>query len=389
MESHFTLATINIPTTGLKSDGEKKYTDVKATFCHIAWNLQDKDPTTVPTFQALRDESPLCLGTRYSVDLWDVTRKAEAFDWRNHTFAATIPKDGQGPHKPTAVVFHQTRCGSTLIANILSTFMPQHTRVYSEAPAPMAALQACENGKHCDPNAQDALIRDVFYMMGRSPGPTLPQYVFYKFQSTHLLPIFTRAMPETPWLFAYRDPVEILMSHFKNYQHGNPQGNPLGKNFMPHCLRNYGVKEQPAVLKEVVATTDGRSIDLLTPEEYCAAHLAALGEVAIREHNRAQPPKQSKVYNKGWFVNYNELPHKIWEVILPGLVPFVSHDQVTRMAEISKLYSKGEKAGEHWLEDSTLKQGRAPESIKAAAKLYMEPIYELLEQYRTKANYEN
>ena len=391
---------IKVPSNGLKSTSTQKYSNVKATFCHIAWRKQDEDPSRVPMWQDLRDASPLCMGTRYTVDLWDITRQAVSYDGRNHTFAATKPTPGQGPVPPTAVVFHQTRCGSTLIANVLASFMPQHSRVYSEATAPLAALMACDNDKNnnnnnnnkkCDAGAQEALIQDVFYMMGRSPGPAKPQFVFYKIQSigTHAMDAFVRAMPDTPWLFAYRDPVEIMMSHFKNYQ----TGNPLGRDFMPNCLRNYGRRQQPAALQELVKS-HGRSIAGLTKEEYCAAHLASLGQAAVseyehallqdKEHRSVHNNKKKRAMTPQWFVNYNELPYKVWETVLPALVPFVSHAEIERMQEIGKRYSKGrgDMAGEHWHEDSTLKQGRAPELVKNAAKLFMDPVYEKLEAYR-------
>ena len=379
MEGHLSLMGIRLPGRGIRSskDGSQLYSGVKATFCHIAWRLQDQDPSKVPMFSDLRDQSPLCIGTRFTVDLWEVSRKAQSYDWRNHTFAATKPAPGQGPVPPTAVVFHQTRCGSTLIANVLAAFMPQHTRVYSEANALIAALKACEFDAPCDPGAQDALVQDVFYMMGRSPGPTLPQYVFYKIQSTgaHAMDVFTRAMPHVPWIFAYRDPVEIIMSHFKNYQ----TGNPLGADFMPNCLRTYGKRAQHPLLVQTVQS-QGRTIPSLTKEEYCAAHLASLGQAAVIEYEKGGNNEQQK----RWFVNYNELPYKIWEHILPKLVPFVSHDQVERMHEQGKVYSKGrgEKGGQHWHEDSTMKQGTAPESVKKAAALFMNPVYEKMEEYR-------
>lgn len=381
MEGYLTLISIKIPTIGLLAGTDRKYQGVMGLFCHIAWKLQDTDPTAVPNFDDLRDNSPLCLGTRFQADLWDITRSAQEYDWRNHTFAATKPKPGQGPVPPTATVFHQTRCGSTLIANVLAAFMSQHTRVYSEHPAPVAALMACgEDGNDltCDETAQDALIQDVFYMLGRTPGPTLPQYVFYKFQSvaSHYIHVFARAMPDTPWIFSYRDPIEIIMSHFKNYQ----KGNPLAKDFVPNCLRNYGEDNHPAILKELVTSVAGKTIDSLSKEEYCAAHLASLGEAVLwqHEHSKDKGPKR-------WFVHYDELPFRIWETkngILPQLDLFISQEQKEKMLHVSRLHSKGENAGEHWKEDKTVKQGTAPESVRAAVDLFMKPVYERLEKYR-------
>jgi hypothetical protein len=369
MESHLSLINIKTPTNGLKTQGNQKYSGVKATFCHLSWQLQDKNPTNVPTFQHIRDLSPLCLGTRFTVDLWEITRQAEQYDLRNHTFVATTPREGQGPHPPTAVIFHQSRCGSTLVSNILAAFRPQHSRVYAEAPAPITALLACDDVE-CDEEAQNALIQDVFYMMGRSPGPTLPQYVFYKFQAigAQHIALFERAMPNTPWMFLYRDPTEVMVSLLKNVLKG---GNPLGRNYLPHCLRDYGTAQHPEALTSLVESKEKRVEDL-TKEEYCAAHLATLGDAALHQY-------QKRKASKRWLINYSDLPHAIWETVLPSIVGPLSTEQLEAMRNVAKLESRN---GKVFHEDSQMKQGTATEEMKQATKLFMQPIYDSLEAVR-------
>jgi hypothetical protein len=379
MEGFHTLVSIKVPKKGLVSTAEKAYTGVGATFCHVSWHLQERDPSKVPMFKDLREQSMMCQGTLHTVDLYETTRKAFAYDSRNHTFAATPPKPGQGPVPPTAVVFHESRCGSTLIANVLGASTYSQSRVYSESPPPVAALKACEGeGATCDVGAQSALIQDVFYLMGRTTRPIQPQHVFYKIQSVGVKSIeaFAKAMPNTPWVFAYRDSIEVMMSHFKNYQ----RGNPLSQNFLPVCLRSYGEPNQPALLKEIVEAKE-RTVESLSHEEYCAAHLASLCESAIREYDRAKslpnaPPR--------WFLNYNELPYDVWEHVLPPLIGTLSDSQMARMQDVAKFYSKGRgpRAGQHWHEDTTVKQGMAPESVKTAIRVFLEPSYQRLEEIR-------
>lgn len=369
MESHLSLLNIKTPSNGLKTQGtHQKYSGVKATFCHLSWQLQDKNPTNVPTFQHLRDLSPLCLGTLFTVDLWEITRQAQQYDARNHTFAATAPRHGQGPHPPTAVLFHQSRCGSTLVSNILAAFRPEHSRVYAEAPAPITAMIACDDVQ-CDEEAQIALLQDVFYMMGRSPGPTLPQYVFYKFQAigAQHIALFEKAMPNTPWMFLYRDPTEIMVSLLKNVLKG---GNPLGRNYLPHCLRSYGTAKQPEALTSLV-NSKGKRVEDLSKEEYCAAHLATLGDTALHQY------QQNK--GKKWLINYSDLPHVLWETVLPSLVGPVSPGQMESMREVAKLEARN---GKVFHEDSQMKQGTATEPVREATKLFMQPIYDSLETIR-------
>jgi len=378
MEGYLTLVDIAIPRSGLVSSKEKKYTGVTATFCQINWKVQEQDPTKVPMFKDLRKESLLCRGTLYQTDLWEISRMAKDYDHRNHTFAATSPREGQGPVEPTAVVFHQSRCGSTLIANMLAAFRPKHTRVYSESPPPLEAIIACSGHSRCDDGAQDALIQDVFYMMGRITRKERPQHVFYKIQSISSLEIhaFTRAMPDTPWVYSYRDPTEILMSHFKNYQHGNP----LSSSYRNNCSRNFGKKDQHPVLVDLVEQ-HGMKVEDLDLEQYCAAHLASLGESAVREHDSNEHMKTPH-----WFVNHNELPRKIWEKVLGTVITDtkMTDEMIQRIQQMAHSYSKsrGDPSKQDWHEDSTMKQGRAPESIKIAAQTFMNPVYNKMEQIR-------
>lgn len=375
MEGYLVMVDISVPRAGLIAEGEQKYTGVQARFCHISWQLQMEDPSKVPMFRDLQEGSTLCPGTMYSVDLWDIARKASDYDNRVHTFAATAPRPGQGPVAPTAVVFHETRCGSTLIANVLAAFSPEKSRVYSESPPPVKALNACDLDAACDEGAQEALIQDVFYLMGRVHEHSVQKKVFYKIQSVGVkhIDLFTRAMPAVPWVFAYRDSVEIMMSHFKNYQ----QGLPLAKNPMAVCLRSYGSPNQSPLLSELVSNK-GRTMESLNPEEYCAAHLATLAESAIREYERTDTD------TKRWFINYKDLPFKIWEQVLPALVGPLRETHINHMHHVSKSYSKGRgpKAGNHWHEDTTLKQSRAPESVKAAVALFLNEPYEKMEALR-------
>jgi hypothetical protein len=385
MEGYLTLIDIYIPNKGLVSAGDQLYTKVKASFCAINWNQQASDPSSVPMFNDLKEKSLLCAGTTVTVDLWDVARKATDYDHRNHTFVATDPRDGQGPVPPTAVVFHETRCGSTLIANLLSAWSPQHVRVYSESPPPVAALKACETTRRCDAGAHAQLIRDVFYLMGRVTRIEQPQRVFYKIQSVGTLAIseFARAMPEVPWMFAYRDSVEVMMSHLKNYQGLKNKDKKVkaANRYAPVCLRAYGRAQQHPTL-ETLVQSKGLTMSDISQEQYCAAHLASLATSAVQEHRNSIAVGNTQT--KHWFVNYEQLPHRIWDEILPELGITLKDHMIDRMKEVGQVYSKGrgQKAGETFQEDSTLKHANAPESVKTAALQFMQPVYDEMEAIR-------
>jgi hypothetical protein len=434
MEAHLTLVSIRLPDVGLNpliTDEEevKPYT-VSATFCHISWELQNSNPNKYPMFQDLKGSSFLCPGTTYTTDLYDIVQAAKSYDASNHTFAATQKSPAQVTvASPTAVVFHETRCGSTLIANLLAGFSPSHSRVYSEAQPPIAALTACDNDHdittsgtttirrpYCEPDAHIQLIRDVFYMMGRVSRPQLPQYVFHKLPSVGVrhIDLFRQALPETPWIWNYRNSIEILMSHFKNYQ----MGKSLSQSVVPNCLRNYQKESQSALVLELVARANATLSDL-TREEYCAVYVASLAESAIRAQESTQhlKHKHANIMTKNqqvvdsnnkmaggssmektattaahWFINYNELPHKLWESVLPSLV--VGHlgkSQISNMQLIAKYntISRGPDSPQLFREDGTLKRGRASESIQAAARKFLDPVYDKMESIRQQMDQQN
>jgi len=425
MEGHLTLIDIEIPETGLHSsldNPDQLYAGVQGTFCHISWDLQKDRPSKYPTFHHLQQSSFLCPGTLLTADLWQVARQAEPYDFRNNTsFAATQPREKQLPVPPTLTIFHESKCGSTVLANALAAFAPRHTRVYADAPAVTKSLRACGSGDSdnnndndnpsCDSVAQRKLIQDVFYLLGRVSRPVLPQYVFYKVDSAAAQNVhaFVQAMPQAPWLFAYRDSTEILMSHFHHYQ--LRQNVPW--NYQPACLEGYnnnGGADNAAVVE--IVHSHNRTLDSLTREEYCAAHVASLGVSVLRQHHRTahqtggsaalQPQAQAKEHHPldrvgplhavdqtpHWLVNYrSDVPHVLWETVLPELIVGVLRpEEKERMKAAARAYAHGGEDGDdddnHFRGDSTMKRGRAPPSVQQAVALFLDPIYQQLEAVR-------
>jgi hypothetical protein len=397
MEGYFALISIKLPRSGggnlvvdastldQSSNNLHAYSGVEATFCHIIWSEQESDPAHVPVYTDLQDESILCRDTLYKVDLYTIARQAVDYDSRNYTFAATPPKLGQGPVAPTAVVFHQSKSGSTLVSNVLAAASPAgHVRVYSDPTAPLTALQACHElsvqypDRVCNQAAHHQLIQDVFYLMGRTTRPNMPQYVYYKLPpvASLFIDVFQLAMPDAPWAFVYREPLEILASHFRNYQ----LDHPLSQDFMPACLQQYGQHNyiQPSPYLTHVVESQGRTLDSLTKEEYCAAHLASLAESAIAGYRRTMNDRISLFT---WFLPYSGLPHLLWESMIPNLQGPVTDNQLQRMQRVSHYYSKGRgpRQGETWKEDGLAKQSMATDSMRAAASVFMEPTYDKLQ----------
>ncbi|MCC6279863.1 MAG: aspartyl/asparaginyl beta-hydroxylase domain-containing protein [Saprospiraceae bacterium] len=115
---------------------------------------------------------------------------------------------------PTAFVFHVSRCGSTLLAQMLSTDK-QHI-VLSEVPLLDALLRL----PHRNPDFRQAMAEDAYAaairLMGRKRTGA-ERYLFVKTDSWHVFfyPEIRRLFPETPIILLYRDPGEVLRSQRK------------------------------------------------------------------------------------------------------------------------------------------------------------------------------
>ena len=77
--------------------------------------------------------------------------------------------------EPSGFVFHESRVGSTLTANLLAS-NPNHM-VFSESDPPATVLLHCDD---CSRERQIQLFRDILFVMGSSP---IHQKYFFKFQS--------------------------------------------------------------------------------------------------------------------------------------------------------------------------------------------------------------
>jgi hypothetical protein len=269
LEGFLTLVDLQIPPSGLQGPSDKTY-KASATFCAIDWRLQQQNPSTVPMFKDLQSQSKMCDDTRITVDLYDIVTQAKEFDAK---VAGTKDATHVVP-APAGVVFHETRCGSTLAANLMASITSKKARVFSESPPPVTALRACDRYP-CNPELHVHMIRDVVYLMGRSMKPM--DHLFFKIQSIGVMAIdkFTEAFPDVPWVFVYRDSVEIMQSHLKGADSWT------GAGHMPVCARNYRLSNQPATTALLLEEKGIKSPEELSVTQYCAAHLVSGREEKI------------------------------------------------------------------------------------------------------------
>src|SRR5678816_558328 len=103
-------------------------------------------------------------------------------------------------------IFHMSRCGSTLVAQMLAAL--ERNIVISEARPIDQVL-----GAKVDEERRIAWLRWIVNALAQRRRPA-EEFFFIKLDAWHVLhlPLIQRAFPNTPWVFLYRDPIEVMVS---------------------------------------------------------------------------------------------------------------------------------------------------------------------------------
>jgi len=114
---------------------------------------------------------------------------------------------------PDGFIFHMSRCGSTLAAQMLAA-VPDHVVVSEPEPLDAVIQWATMSGAPFD--LQVSALRAIVAALGRNRTGALRRY-FLKLDAWHVLslPLFRAAFPDTPWIFLYREPEEVMVSHLR------------------------------------------------------------------------------------------------------------------------------------------------------------------------------
>jgi hypothetical protein len=241
------------------------------------------------------------------------------------------------PEEPDGLIFHMSRCGSTLAAQMLAA-SPQNV-VVSEAAPVDAIVQLAGH----DQEAKAALLRAMVAVLGqaRNPGETR---CFVKLDCWHSLdlPLFRRAFPDTPWVFLYRDPVEVMVSHVRR------RGMQMIPDFVP-----------PAVFGLDLA-------DGVPNDDYCARVLAAVCEGAARHYPAGG----------GRLVDYRELPEALFTTILPHFDVTVSEAEAAVMRQATARDAKAPQ--QVFAPDGATKRQAATAAVREICERRLGPVHRRL-----------
>ena len=122
---------------------------------------------------------------------------------------AMMAKLGDGL-APDAFIFHVSRCGSTLLSQLLAS-LPQCI-VMSEPPIIDSLLRLYHDGMAGSDSI--ALLRQAILALGqRRSGAETQHIIKLDCWHIHSLDLLRQAFPDTPCLFVYREPLAVLASH--------------------------------------------------------------------------------------------------------------------------------------------------------------------------------
>ncbi len=180
---------------------------------------------------------------------------------------------------PTGFIFHMSRCGSTLVSQMLAAL--DRAVVVSEAPPVDDVIRAPLVLPEISRAQQVHWLRQVIRALGqrRSGGESL---YFVKLDAWHIhhLPLFCEAFPGVPWVFVHRRPEEVIASQ----------------------LRRPGMPALPGALDPRLLGLRLEDVTSLSREQWCARVTGGFLEAAGAFRNHPH----------GLFVDYAQLPDAVW-----------------------------------------------------------------------------
>ena len=233
-------------------------------------------------------------------------------------------------------IFHMTRCGSTLVSRSLG-----HLPTARALGQPDFVVDLLDPPVEVPRAQRIAWLRDLVTLLAASPAHAPQKHLVIRWTSilSIKLQFFREAFPGVKWLFVYRNPLEVLVSVLR----------------APTLFMR--MRQDPdwgarwlGMARETVRRMDDRV--------YAAQFLQAMCRPVIDGHDS---------FNAGEMIalDYQRLPHAIWERVLPHFgIRFDGADRA-RMQDQAALYSKDVNQVRVFRDDSREKRRQASPALKA------------------------
>jgi hypothetical protein len=243
------------------------------------------------------------------------------------------------------IIYHVSRCGSTLMGRQLQAV---ERNIVASEPEPMDDVLRL---RLLIPDLARAVhirwLRAMAAALGQARNGEQSFYLKTDCWHIHDFDLLREAFPETPWIFLYRDPIEVMVSQTR----------------MPAA---WTVPSQLDPTRLGLLRSDWNPPHL---DVYRARALANMYAAGLRAAQHA---------SGGLLVNYSELPEALYHRLLPHFA--LSEDDVPAMRHAAQPNSKVPSMP--FTPDGSAKQAEASERLRSVAGEYLAPVYEELETLR-------
>jgi hypothetical protein len=248
---------------------------------------------------------------------------------------------------PSGFIFHMSRCGSTLISQMFAA-VPRNVVISEGIPIDSVLSPRTES---VTTEQRVEWLTSMVGALGQPRAGGESRY-FIKFDAWHIRewPLIRKAFPGVPWIFVYRDPIEVLVS----------QVNKPGSWTLPGHL-------PPAVLGLEFA-----DLPRIPRDEYCARVLALI----LQEALSATEDPASGVR----LVHYRQLPGAVWTELDSHFKAGFEDSEMATMQETANYDAKAQ--GLPFSPDSESKRRSASPRLVRISEEWLSPWYELLESKR-------
>lgn len=254
-----------------------------------------------------------------------------------------IALDAEPSLEPAGMIFHMSRCGSTLVSRLLSTLPGV---VVLAEPSPLNSLIGLEPGR-VNPTALIQIVRLLVRALGRRRFGDERQLVL-KCTSWNIRhrALLAAAFPETPWIWVQRDPARVLTSLL-----AEPPGWLRLQNWPQQAKQRFGL--------------DPAAVPAMTRTEFTARAIGSMLEAAV-----ATDPVGRLC------IDHAELPDAIWQRAAPHFGLEVDAAAIARMTDEARFYSK--ESAPRVFSGDVPENRRVTSEMQEAAERFAQPGYRAL-----------
>lgn len=265
--------------------------------------------------------------------------------FRHSTPLAALAAPEAPELRPAGLIFHMTRCGSTLIARMLAAL--RQNVVLSE-PGPIDDILRIP-GRRPDLAADDLerSLRAMVAALGRRRRAE-ERDLFIKLAGWHVLqlPLFRRAFPNVPWVFVYRAPIEVLT--------------PMAQRF-------------PLEIEPALLGLTWPQVGAMSCARYCAQILEQICRAAIAHYASV---------GGGLLIEHRQLPEAACGELLDHFGLRYDAGELARLRETARFDAK--QPERRYLDDGNEKRRQATDEIRDLAATLLAPLYAQLDALRTR-----